>query len=133
MAGNSSADTMLAQARGTHHLTPMQSGMAVAVVRSKQADRLRRQFDAIKRTVPPSRPLIDGLLSGRLRLLRLPLAVLLIVASAFAFLPVLGLWMLPLGVLLLAVDLPPLRSPTSALVIRARRRLGLWMRRLRRR
>jgi hypothetical protein len=98
----------------------------------KQANRLRRQFDALKRNVPPSRPMIDLLLSGMLRPLRIPLALLLIVGALFSFLPVLGIWMLPLGLLLLAVDVPVLRPLVSAAVIRARRRLGIWMRRLRR-
>ena len=54
--------------------------------------------------------------------IRFPLALLLIVGGVFSFLPVLGIWMLPLGLLLLAVDLPVLRSPISALIIRCRRK-----------
>lgn len=40
---------------------------------------------------------------------RVPIALLMIVGAVFSFLPVLGLWMLPLGLMLLAVDIPPLR------------------------
>src|SRR5829696_2125517 len=36
---------------------------------------------------------------------RIPLAILLIAGGIFSFLPVLGLWMLPLGLLLLAQGL----------------------------
>ncbi|MFN3576588.1 MAG: hypothetical protein ACK4TJ_06385 [Tabrizicola sp.] len=54
--------------------------------------------------------------------IRFPLALLLIAGGLLSFLPVLGIWMLPLGLLLLAVDLPVLRGPISALVIRARRK-----------
>ena len=45
------------------------------------------------------------------RLVRIPLAILLIVGGFFSFLPVLGLWMLPLGLLLFAQDLPFLQKP----------------------
>ena len=49
------------------------------------------------------------LLRPSMRALRIVVALLLIVASVFWFLPILGLWMLPLGLLLLAEDIPPLR------------------------
>ncbi|MFN4202214.1 MAG: hypothetical protein ACK4GM_04070 [Tabrizicola sp.] len=52
--------------------------------------------------------------------IRFPLALLLIAGGLLSFLPFLGIWMLPLGLLLLAVDLPVLRGPISALVIRGR-------------
>ena len=47
------------------------------------------------------------------RLLRIPLALLLILGGIFSFLPVLGLWMLPLGLLLFAQDVPPLQKPLA--------------------
>lgn len=65
-------------------------------------------------------------------ILRLPLAFLLMIGGLFAFLPVLGLWMIPLGLLLLAVDLPALRPPISAAIIRLRRRMSGWRRKWRR-
>ena len=40
---------------------------------------------------------------------RLPAGVLLIIGGCLAILPVFGLWMLPLGLMLLADDIPPLR------------------------
>jgi hypothetical protein len=40
---------------------------------------------------------------------RLPAGILLIIAGCLAILPVFGLWMLPLGLMLLADDIPPLR------------------------
>ncbi|MFN5996518.1 MAG: hypothetical protein ACK47C_19745 [Paracoccaceae bacterium] len=54
--------------------------------------------------------------------IRFPLALILIAGGVFSFLPVLGIWMLPLGLLLLAVDLPILRGPISGLIIRGRRK-----------
>ena len=47
------------------------------------------------------------------RLVRVPAAVLLMLGGVFSILPVLGIWMLPLGLLLLAVDLPALRPPLA--------------------
>jgi len=45
------------------------------------------------------------------RWVRIPLALLLILGGIFSFLPVLGLWMLPLGLLLFAQDVPFLQGP----------------------
>ena len=53
-----------------------------------------------------------GLLRPERWWLRLPLGALLILGGVFSFLPILGIWMLPLGVLLLAQDIPVLRRPT---------------------
>jgi hypothetical protein len=50
------------------------------------------------------------------RLVRIPLAVLLVVGGVFSFLPVLGLWMLPLGLLLIAQDVPFLQKPLAAML-----------------
>jgi hypothetical protein len=51
------------------------------------------------------------------RVLRVMLGVGFCTGGVFAFLPVLGLWMLPVGILVLSVDLPPVR--------RARRRFDV--------
>ncbi|WP_425385505.1 hypothetical protein [Tepidamorphus gemmatus] len=47
------------------------------------------------------------------------LGVLLVIGGLFGFLPILGFWMAPLGLLLLSVDLPPVR--------RMRRRTDVWV------
>src|ERR1700752_190614 len=47
---------------------------------------------------------------------RIPAGVLLILGGFLSFLPVLGIWMLPLGVALLAIDIPFLRKPTARLI-----------------
>ncbi|ABD06219.1 hypothetical protein RPB_1509 [Rhodopseudomonas palustris HaA2] len=44
---------------------------------------------------------------------RLPVGVLLVGGGVFSFLPVLGLWMLPLGLVLIAQDVPALEKPTA--------------------
>ena len=45
------------------------------------------------------------------------------------FLPILGLWMLPLGLLLLALDLAFLQGPVNSAVLRLQRKWTLWRRR----
>ncbi|MGQ0740841.1 MAG: hypothetical protein ACT4OG_00900 [Alphaproteobacteria bacterium] len=45
----------------------------------------------------------------RNKALRIGLGLLLCLGAVFWFLPILGLWMLPLGILVLAVDFPPAR------------------------
>ncbi len=50
------------------------------------------------------------------RLVRIPLAVVLVVGGVFSFLPILGLWMLPLGLLLIAQDVPTLQKPLARML-----------------
>lgn len=93
---------------------------------TRQERRFDRQFESLARLVPRLRGPLQALRRDRWRLLRLPLALLMILGGVFSFLPLLGVWMLPLGFLLLAVDLPALRGPISALMIRGRRRVSVW-------
>jgi hypothetical protein len=44
---------------------------------------------------------------------RFPLALLLMLGGVFSILPILGLWMLPLGMLLIAQDVPVLEKPVA--------------------
>jgi hypothetical protein len=56
------------------------------------------------------------------RLLRILSGVLLIILGIFGFLPILGFWMIPLGLVVLSADIPAAR--------RLRRRMALaWERR----
>jgi hypothetical protein len=48
--------------------------------------------------------------------LRIPAGILLVIGGLLSFLPVLGIWMLPLGLALLAIDVPFLRKPMTRLV-----------------
>jgi hypothetical protein len=95
--------------------------------------RFLRQFDALERMIPGARGPLERLRSNRWRLVRLPLALVLITGGLLSFLPVLGIWMLPFGLLLLAIDLPFLRGPISVLLIRSRRLVRYWTRRWRNR
>ena len=54
----------------------------------------------------------------RSRAIRVILGLALVIGGVLGFLPVLGFWMIPLGLLVLSVDLPIVR--------RWRRRLELW-------
>jgi hypothetical protein len=88
--------------------------------------RFQRQLARIGRLSPWFADTLGALsLPGRFWL-RLPLAALLIAGGLLGFLPVVGFWMLPLGLLLLAIDLPALRAPVGALVVRARALLRRW-------
>lgn len=96
---------------------------------SRSDQRFHRQFEALTRLVPALHTPLTALRRDRWRLVRLPLALIFILGGLVSFLPVLGVWMLPLGLLLLAVDLPLLRGPISTLLIRVRRWLSLRLRR----
>lgn len=48
--------------------------------------------------------------------LRVPAALGLVAGGFVGFLPILGFWMIPLGLALLALDLPFLRAPLARLL-----------------
>ena len=75
---------------------------------------LRQAFKDLERELPQRVARgMRGLRHPKARFIRIPVAVLSIVGGVFSFLPVLGLWMLPLGLLLLAHDVPFLRKPVG--------------------
>lgn len=41
--------------------------------------------------------------------LRVGLGLLFILGGVFSFLPILGVWMMPLGLMILSIDFPPVR------------------------
>lgn len=98
----------------------------------KDVHRLNRRLDRFEHWLPRwiAGPL-RWLRAPSSRWLRMPVGVLLIVAGVFSFLPLLGLWMLPLGLLLLAQDLPFLRRPMRCAMIAVERRWLRWKRRRR--
>lgn len=59
---------------------------------------------------------IEHLRQPRAIWIRVPVALVLILSGFVSFLPVLGLWMLPLGLLLLTVDIPILRHLMYSLI-----------------
>jgi hypothetical protein len=95
---------------------------------------LRQAFRRLEQEVPPW--LASGLRwmrHPRSRLVRIPAGILLMAGGVFAILPGLGFWMLPLGLLLLAADIPVLRRPVARFTIWSadawRRLRGWWQRR----
>ncbi len=98
---------------------------------TRRERRFQRQFEALERLFPPLRGPMSTLRRDSWFPVRFPIALALITGGLFAFLPILGVWMLPFGLLLLAVDLPILRGPISVFVIRGRRLTKRWVRRWR--
>jgi hypothetical protein len=94
--------------------------------------RLDRQFNRIGRQVPAAAGFLRWVRQPHMHLVRIPLAILLILGGIFSFLPILGLWMLPLGLAVLAVDVPPLKRPVGNALVRLQRWLARMRRRLRR-
>lgn len=93
--------------------------------------RLERQFAAIERQIPALRRPLAAIRARGWWIVRLPIALLFVAGGLLSILPFLGLWMLPVGLMLLAVDLPLLRAPLSNTMIRSRRKATLWQRRWR--
>lgn len=79
-----------------------------------EIDRHFRWFET-KLPAGPAR-FVNWLRKPSSRLVRFPLAILLIVGGVLSFLPILGLWMLPLGLILIAQDIPPLQKPVAQLL-----------------
>lgn len=97
--------------------------------RDRETRRFERQFDIMERKIPALRRPLTAIRARGWWIIRLPIAVLFIVGGFLAVLPFFGMWMLPIGLLLLAVDFEVLRGPLSVLIVRARRRIALWRRR----
>ena len=57
---------------------------------------------------------------------RIPAGVILIIGGCLSILPFLGLWMLPLGLMLLADDIPPLRRARGRALDWVARRRPHW-------
>jgi hypothetical protein len=79
-----------------------------------EIDRHFRWFET-KLPAGPAR-FVSWLRKPSSRLVRFPLAILLVIGGIFSFLPILGLWMLPLGLILIAQDIPPLQKPVAQLL-----------------
>jgi hypothetical protein len=63
--------------------------------------------------LPPAfRRSYEWLILPQARWVRLPVGTALMLGGVFSFLPVLGIWMLPLGAILVGEDIPPVRRAT---------------------
>lgn len=96
---------------------------------SKSKDRLERLFNRLERRIPPfAANWLARVRRPEARWLRIPLGILLVLGGIFSFLPVLGIWMLPLGLLLLALDLMFLQGPVNMAILRGTRGWTNWQR-----
>ncbi|MBV1829298.1 hypothetical protein HNW77_00315 [Komagataeibacter sp. AV436] len=90
-------------------------------LRRNRLERLLRRLpargeQAMRWLLQPGRVILRGIMGG-----------LLIVGGVFSFLPVLGVWMLPLGIILLAEDVPFLRRLSARMLAWIERRHPNWL------
>lgn len=69
---------------------------------------------------------VNWLVSPAGMLLRFPLALLFIAGGIFSFLPLLGIWMLPLGLILLSIDVPFVRRWVVSTAPKVEARWRAW-------
>jgi hypothetical protein len=82
-------------------------------------DPLETAFQRLQRMLPgPLSRALRWLHHPQSRLVRIPLGVLCICGGLLAFLPVLGIELLPLGLLLIAQDIPFLHRPIGRMNLR---------------
>jgi hypothetical protein len=55
--------------------------------------------------------------------MRVPIGIVLVLAGFVGFLPILGFWMVPLGLALIALDVPFMRGPLARVLSMINRRL----------
>ena len=76
--------------------------------------RLNRELDRLQPHLPGwGARWLRRIRSPAATMVRIPLAVVLIAAGFVGFLPILGFWMVPLGLALIAIDVPFLRGPLA--------------------
>ena len=91
------------------------------------SDRERRLELLIRRLPARLQSIVRWLRQPSVRWVRIAAAVLLMLGGVFSILPVLGLWMLPLGLVLLAEDVRPLRRATDRILAWIEQRRPHWM------
>lgn len=81
-------------------------------------EKLEHAYDCLEQETPSVvARTIHWLRGPQSRRVRLPMGLLLIVLGCFGFLPVIGYELIPIGLLLIAQDVPFLRKPASVLTI----------------
>jgi hypothetical protein len=99
-------------------------------VADRDHERLDRQFDRLEEELPESASgFLRWLRGPSSRWVRISAGILLIIGGLLSFLPILGLWMIPLGALLLAQDIPFLRRPVGRALVWLERQWIKWKRR----
>lgn len=95
----------------------------------RDADRLDRIINRYSGRLPSwLARFIAWLRKPKRRWLRLIAGVLLVFLGFLGFLPILGFWMVPLGLLLLATDIIFLRRPTVSAIYYIERKIVAWRR-----
>jgi hypothetical protein len=80
--------------------------------------KLDQAYEGLERETPDKvARMIRWLRSPDSKWVRLPLGILLIAGGVFGFLPVLGFEFIPLGLLLIAQDIPFLRKPVGEMTL----------------
>ena len=90
---------------------------------AQREHRLRRLIGRLPRRL---RHVVHWLRRPSSRWVRRPAGISLILGGVLSILPFFGLWMLPLGLLLLAEDVPSLRRAIDHLLDRIERRRPHW-------
>jgi hypothetical protein len=103
------------------HRTPMASTDATARQGEPPIERL---IDRLPRRLKSA---VQWLRRPSSRWVRIPAGILLIGGGLLSLLPVFGLWMLPLGLVLLAEDVAPLRRGRDRLLDWVERRRPHWI------
>jgi hypothetical protein len=75
--------------------------------------KLKKQREKFSRRLPDGMAKLLRSLARSSPWLRWPAALILVVAGVLGFLPILGFWMIPLGLVLIVQDIPPLRAPLA--------------------
>jgi hypothetical protein len=94
---------------------------------NRHHDRERRLELLIRRLPERLQSAVRWLRRPAARWVRIPAGLLLIVGSIFSILPILGLWMLPLGLVLLAEDVKLLRRGMDRVLAWIEHRRPHWM------
>ena len=101
---------------------------------NRDVHRLNRQLDRLEQILPSwLHRTLRWLREPKAGWVRIPVGVLLVLGGIFGILPLLGAWMLPLGLILLAQDIPFLRRPLRRALIWTEKRWIRWKQRRRRR
>jgi hypothetical protein len=84
---------------------------------------LERELDRLSEQLPGWAQWATAIPRGSNRWVRVPAGVGLTVGGCLWFLPVVGIWMLPIGLATLAVDVPPMQPPMVRMLSFINRRL----------
>jgi hypothetical protein len=88
---------------------------------------LDRYFDWIEQHLPKwLARFLHWLRQPQMLIARIFVCLLLIVGGVLSFLPILGFWMLPLGLMIIAQDLPFLQPPLVRVFQWIERKWGSW-------